>query len=375
MTSIGAPVALSPPQREPAIAPRLGPALSTPDNALNFLRLVLALLVILSHTPAISGARGWPAWMDDLGPWAVHGFFLISGYLVAGSRLRSSWWSYSLRRLARIFPAYWVQLLFVALLAAPLATLLGPSTWSPAAAVAYIRENASTFGLQYTLEGTEFPHFDAWNGSAWTLSYELLAYLGCLAVFALPLARRHPAVVSGLVYLGATALTALGEGPLDISTNHYLELGRLASCFAAGMLLHALRGRIPVRWPLVAIAGLLCAVLYVLPSFSHLAQLPWGYALLGIASLLPVRIGAVTDLSYGVYIYAFPVQQLLAMAGVQRCGALTHLLLATLITLLLARLSWSLVELPAMNGAKALVSAVRSRRTMTSAPDSLCRLR
>ena len=63
-------------------------ALGSRDNALNLVRLVLAGLVIVCHTWMVGGFAG-PAFVGALGPWAVYGFFAMSGYLIAGSRLRN----------------------------------------------------------------------------------------------------------------------------------------------------------------------------------------------------------------------------------------------------------------------------------------------
>lgn len=324
------------------------------DNALNALRLVLALLVIVGHTLPIADTA-WPAWMGQLGSWSVAGFFVISGYLILGSRLRSSWWTYSIRRAARIFPGYWVQLLVVALVLAPLATLISPSTWTIQGAGQYIAANASTFGLQYSLDGTVFPHFDAWNGSAWTLMYELMAYIGCLAVFSIPWCRRHAIVTSAaaLVILGGFTIVAPYA---DITTNLYLNTAYLGSYFAAGMLAHALRDHIPVRWPLIGASTAAAIVLLALPGGDGFAQIPIAYALLAAGVALPVRIGSTNDISYGVYIYAFPVQQMVAMLGAS--GAL-HLLASTAITVVLAIGSWHLVERPANRGAGHLIARIR----------------
>jgi peptidoglycan/LPS O-acetylase OafA/YrhL len=52
------------------------------------------------------------------------------------------------------------------------------------------------------------------------------------------------------------------------------------------------------------------------------------------------------DLSYGTYIYAFPIQQLLAIAGVGFVGALGFSIIAAGLTLIVATVSWFLVEKP-----------------------------
>lgn len=108
----------------------LSTTLESRDNPLNFIRLVLASLVIIGHVPPVMGVPTIPL-IHELGNWAVNGFFVITGFLIAGSRARSRWWPYLWRRALRIFPAYWVALIVVAFLAAPLVAALVPGRpWS-----------------------------------------------------------------------------------------------------------------------------------------------------------------------------------------------------------------------------------------------------
>ena len=257
--------------------------------------------------------------------------------------------------MARIFPGYWVQLLVVALILAPIATLISPSVWTVQSAGQYIVANLSTFGLQYLFDGTVFPHFDAWNGSAWTLMYELMAYAGCLAVFSVPWCRHHVITTSAsaLVALGGFTIVAPFAG---VTTNLYLNTAYLGSYFAAGMLAYALRDRIPVRWLLIGISTVAAVVLLAIPGGDGFAQIPIAYALLAAGVALPTRVGSTNDISYGVYIYAFPVQQIVAMLG---AGELLHLVVSITITLVLAVGSWHWVERPANVGAGRFIARIR----------------
>lgn len=336
--------------------------LGSPDNALNFVRLLLALLVLLSHTAPIAGER-WPSWIAGFGGWAVAGFFVISGYLIAGSRVRSAWWSYSIRRIARIFPAYWVQLLLVTLLFAPLATTLTESTWSLRSAMSYLSENWSTFDLVWAFDGTAFPHYDAWNGSAWTLQYELLAYMGCLILFSIPWCRRHMVTVGAVVLVSATG-ALLARDALDITTNFFINSMRLGSFFAAGILAYGLRKQlVAARWG-IAVAAALTVGLFLLPDGLDVAQLPLAYLVLASGATIPVRIGSVNDLSYGVYIFAFPIQQLVAMLGIR---GWVHFGVAAAATLAVAWLSWNYLERPSMDLARRLIGALRRTPTRSAA--------
>lgn len=65
-----------------------GDALSGRDNALNALRLLLAVVVLVWHSFVVLGRDADGALASMGATWAVNGFFAVSGYLICGSRLR-----------------------------------------------------------------------------------------------------------------------------------------------------------------------------------------------------------------------------------------------------------------------------------------------
>lgn len=334
-------------------APRgtIGNALSGRDNALNFVRLVLASAVIVGHTWPLGGF-GSSAWEGISGA-AVNGFFAISGYLIAGSRVRLSFLGYLWRRTLRIMPAFWVCLALTAFVFAPLTAAFNGERWVPGSALSYLTENAllriGQWGIDDTLQSV--PYAGVWNGSLWTLMFEFAAYLVAGAVLSVALVRRHRAV--GLFFLLAAVLVilALARGPLAITTNLYLNGLRLAAFFVAGMALWSVAKKLPsTAWLGVPAIALVLATSQ-LPDVAYqvTSTLPMAYAVLWLGSALPVRLGVTNDLSYGIYIYAFPVQQMLAVVGAPAAlGFWGYAVAAWLLTVPLAAASWWLVEKPAM---------------------------
>lgn len=92
-------------------------------NSLNALRLVFALIVVISHVPLVRGARAIYVGDLEIGGWAVAGFFAISGWLVTQSRMRLSFGNFLWRRCLRIFPGFWICLIATAFIAAPIAAV------------------------------------------------------------------------------------------------------------------------------------------------------------------------------------------------------------------------------------------------------------
>ncbi|WP_423446119.1 acyltransferase [Kocuria sp. KSNUG] len=329
----------------------LGHALAGHDNALNLVRLFLAALVVFGHSSPLGGfpSHNW----HDFSGTAVNGFFAISGYLIAGSRVRTSLQGFLWRRALRIYPGFWVALITTAFIVAPLAALIGGETWVPQSAVGYVVNNATLYIRQWHIEEllTSVPYPGAWNGSLWTLWFEGMAYLMAGVLLSFSLVRRRPLPFLAGLLLVVLVLQVLAPGALDISTGRYLQALRLAGFFLAGMTLWAARDRVPARWWLGVPACLAVIALQWTPApwSWALTALPIAYATLWLGAALPTRMGSRTDLSYGTYIYAFPFQQLLAVLGAHTVlGYWGYSIASLLCALAAAWVSWTVVEKPAM---------------------------
>ncbi len=120
--------------------------------------------------------------------------------------------------------------------------------------------------------------------------------------------------------------------------------------FLAGALLYQFRNVIPARWSLVGVSVIIVLAASLLPNYRLVAAIPLAYAIIVSGALIhDKRLRLRTDLSYGVYIYAFPVQQLLVICGLGIMNPIVFAIIAAIATLPLAALSWILVEKPAMS--------------------------
>jgi peptidoglycan/LPS O-acetylase OafA/YrhL len=348
--------------RPVGFAQTLGEAFDPRNNSLNFLRVVLAVAVIVSHAWPVGGWGPDPRFGDSgVGHWAVAGFFAISGYLVTGSRMGLDLRNYLLRRAARILPGFWACLAFTAFVVAPITGWLTGRLYTVSGAISYVFANATLVILQPGIDGTVrgLPHPDVWNDSLWTLKWEFLAYIAVGVAMAVPVLRRRttPFLVAFLTLTAAHAvLWAWGAGPEIVSS--ILWLG---TAFASGVVVYVYRDRV-VMHPAAAVAAVLALVGCGLTSTVDVfGQLPTAYLMMYLATALPLqRAFRVNDISYGMYIYAFVVQQCLQMAGAARLGVTAFVLLSIVATVPLAYASWFLVEKPA----KSVVGGTARRRSV-----------
>ena len=280
-------------------------------NNFDALRLIGAFLVLISHQFALSG-RPEPKFLGDssFGHLGVLIFFSISGYLVTSSWLKDPHIArFIARRALRLVPALCASI---------------PLTLAVIAAL----------GL------TGFPgnprHLT--NGSLWTIPYEV----GCYALLLVAgVATRRPSIAFALGIFGYFVLSGLQSGK-----NFLAYFGLI---FAAGGILRAypyLCRPLPILLSLVAGYALIrvdqtkLALAFVVPSLT---------IAIGLESWRGLRdISRIGDLSYGIYIYAWPVQQIgVALMG-QRTPYLALLSITVLATLALAAASWHLVEKKAL---------------------------
>lgn len=324
----------------------LSTALSTRHNSLNFVRLVLAASVIFGHSWSIGGfSQTAFAWLGD---WAVCGFFAISGYLIAGSRMRLPFWTFTLHRSLRIYPAFWVCIVLVAFVAAPLSTLFSGERYELTSGLAYVWKNFTLWVFQYgideTLTAVPFP--GTWNAPLWTLKYEFAAYMLAALLLTTDWARRHAlVVVASLFTLVAAASVVMSTS--GISNDFALNGSRLGSFFLAGMVIYFLADRIQLKLSYFGAAVVVFGALVAI-GWQGAAQLPFAFLVLWLGARLPIRVGVKNDISYGVYIWAWPVQQYLALLGTEWLGPWGSAIVATMLTIPLAWVSWKLIESPAM---------------------------
>lgn len=314
-------------------------------NGLNFIRLALALGVIFWHSVPLTGhsVEFHPVRQLVSEVW-VDGFFAISGFLIVSSWMRDPHVGRYLRaRMLRILPAFWVCLIVTAFVIVPVATgVIGADN------IAYVVRNSALWMFQFDIEGTpaNVPYAGVWNGSIWTLAWEFACYLLVLLLGASGALRIRATLWS------AFALCVVGSAVvgLGISNNWFLATGsRFGIMFLAGALVWQYRDRIPVTALTISVSAAATIVSLFLSDYRLVAALPLAFLLLTAGAVLKSpRLRLRNDISYGVYIYAFPIQQVLALAGAWQLGVLPFALLAVVATIPMATLSWFAVERPAL---------------------------
>ncbi|MGY5318320.1 acyltransferase family protein [Neomicrococcus lactis] len=341
----------------------MGDALSDRQNTLNFVRLVLASLVILGHAWPLTGSESHPS-LEFLSGIAVEGFFVISGYLIAASRMNSSFVSFVWKRILRIMPAFWTVLVVIAVIFGPIASLLDGSNYNWRSAMDFVVRNFFLMMYQWGIDGSveNVPYPNVWNGSLWTLSYEFLAYLAIGLLLTFKLVRRKSIYFLPIIFLMSVIAWWLFRGPLAVSTNFYLNGARLGSYFLAGSAYFAIRKYLPVSRIWLFVSLIIYVLLYFVGLNNYLGQIFLGYVLLVLGAFKWTKIATKNDISYGVYIYAFPVQQILVLAGTAQFGIAVNVILTFVITVGFAWLSWTLIERPSL-GLKGIPQRLLDRST------------
>ncbi|MFI2753066.1 acyltransferase family protein [Cellulomonas sp. P22] len=342
-----------------------GEQLNPRRNSLNLIRLILALAVLYHHSWPLGGFEGHPQIGGVvLGGWAVYGFFCLSGYLITASRLSHPLGEYLIHRAARILPAFWVCLGLTVAVFAPVAylhdhgTLNGYLTGPGVTPLNHVLLNSTlqinAYGIGETLSANPYP--TAWNGSLWTLYYEFICYLAVGALAISPLFRRSlvPALAS---FFASVLLVANIETVLPYLQNNpdVRNILTLIPFFLGGSVIQMARSRLPLHWLGAALSAICTAALLELSSEwgLQLAAPLITYVLLWIGKSVPSpSVIRRHDVSYGVYIYAFPIQQLLASFGAHRHGVIAYTALSVVLTAPFAAASWILVERPVMRRAR-----------------------
>jgi len=330
-------------------------------NHFTLMRLAAAYAVLFAHSYALStGHAGrdpitkliYSWWGQGAGSVAVVTFFVISGFLISASYLhRDNIFGFLEARILRIFPALFIAVLLCVFVVGAWVTSLSldnyfsnRGTWS------FVWNNITLLGgVQFKLPGVflENPWAGGVNGSLWTLPIELYMYCMVMLVGLLGILKQR-ALFNLFAIVFCMALFVLQQEWLlidGIPAKH----ASLMMAYIAGVFFYVNRAFIPLNMPTFLFVMVSLFLLHETVVWPVVQVFGFAYIVLFLALHPQVRLPNIDkwgDYSYGLYIYAFPVQQL--VAKYITTSPIEMLFYSTLITFPLAVLSWKYVEKPAL---------------------------
>jgi peptidoglycan/LPS O-acetylase OafA/YrhL len=326
-------------------------------NNFTMIRFVLASLVLFGHSFPIVGQGSDPISVSFLfprtwlGQFAVALFFAISGFLIAKSATDSNLRDFLIKRFFRIMPALYFFLLISLFVIGPILNYGSIFEYSTA--------SFNQIGWWTLLRPWEWnipnafmenPLPNSTNGSLWTIPLEILAYalMGLFLLLGLFGSR------------GITNLTLIIFGFANLNFHSYLPGFNFAdraiepmTYFVIGALFYVNREKIQISW-LGALLSAFFAVFFFTSSMSGVAVAIFCvYLLLVLTYKAPwINLDKLGDFSYGIYVWAWPVQQLVYSPGQ---SPYFNAAAAFAISLVCAVISWRLVERPSINLGRKLI--------------------
>lgn len=350
----------------PTIAERM--TLVERPSGFDYLRLYLSVSIVAWHTIAISYGHAveqplWTSWWRPLPFFLVPSFFALSGFLVAGSLERNTIPAFLTLRILRIFPALTVEVLVSALLIGTFVTTLPLSAYFHHGD--FWRYFLNMVGdIHYVLPGvfTDQPSPYV-NLQLWTVPYELDCY-AVITLLAVATLTRRPNLLFLAVMAGTLAYVVK---PFIVTTAirvDALQGKPLTICFLFGVTIYFLRSKIPYHVGLFAMAVAAYLATCYFPKIAILAALPVAYITVFIGMLNPTRNLLIrgANYSYGIYLYGYPVQQLVSYLFPTHRNPLFNFAVSLPLIVVLAMASWELIESPVLDRRKAVLALIPSMR-------------
>lgn len=332
------------------------------DNNFAFIHIMAATLVVLGHQYTLLGSVPPTLLGIDLNGLGVKILFLVSGYLVSASYLRSgSALHYVKRRLSRLYPPLFVCLI-VTVVVLRLVTTTPENYWR--GAVRYVLNNLE-MRPKYDLNGvfTDNPYPVGVNGSLWTIPIEMACYL-----LLIPLMEIYKLLLSHSRKLGQTFVIAICAAVSAAEGLHHYYSYDVVSVFwnvdwVSGLLLCSFfwTGVMFQLLDLKRICNLQAAAvitaIYLCFSSDLYLLMPYviGYLVISFALADKPLFSRLIkrDVCYGLYLYAFPVQQLMIWLIYVKNGAHASVFLmfalSLCITWILAEINYYCLERPKLH--------------------------
>ncbi|WP_141501871.1 acyltransferase family protein [Paenibacillus luteus] len=327
----------------------IGDCFNSRENNFDLIRLFAAILVVFSHSyPLTLGSNASEPFIkltngqETFGGLGVSIFFIISGFLITYSFERcANVYEYFRNRILRIYPALIVLILFTVFILGPILTTIGGKAYFSNPATLRYLESFMLVNMQYSLPAVfeNNPYPNAVNGSLWTLWYEFFFYIVVAVLGSLKMLKK---VV--IVPLFLLVLFVAYKIDSTVAVFQYFELFKY---FSMGMIVYLFRDDIKLN----RYAALLSGIALTLLAWSGYYKL--GFILCGTYIIFYLGFGVKKvikkfqekgDFSYGMYIYAFPIQQIVSLLLIDHITPFYNFVIATPITLAISIFSWYQIE-------------------------------
>jgi peptidoglycan/LPS O-acetylase OafA/YrhL len=337
------------------------------SNAFDFLRLFFAIVVVVYHSTLYFNGLLYPAWAyfpisgwkyneTHIGEIAVHGFFVISGFLITASMLRSATiQEFFYKRLVRLFPGFIVALFISAFIFAPAIGVISGKIDLGNLKEMLIQSFTYFFrNMFFETPITGIPLVHQWelNGSLWTLLVDFRTYTAVAILSAIGWLQRRNLILIGAIIANFSYFVLTKN--LDLRNGfdrifYDFRIFSLIMYFFVGTVFYLYMDKI--KWTLslfaASILGIIVGVYFDIGALMF--PVCGGYFVLFLSQVLPIKdlSKKIGDYSYGVYIYSTPIQLFttytLTATGLT-IGLFTYNIVTIVLSIIAGFLSWNLVE-------------------------------
>jgi peptidoglycan/LPS O-acetylase OafA/YrhL len=337
------------------------------SNGFDYLRILLAISIIAWHSVSVSYGADFEAKymipIRSLVLFLVPSFFALSGYLVAGSLFRTDHLpTFLTLRALRIFPALCCEVVISAMIIGPALTSLPLADYF--SSHQFSKYFLNIFGyIQYYLPGVfQNNHYAAVNNQLWTIPFELECYIAIGLLYILTLHRR-PRLFLGVLFLCTIALTA-HRVMISSEDLTFKPSGRFAvAAFLWGVLAFCLRDKIIHNGYLFVLALLTAwfSLFWREGEFFAAPAIAYMTIYIGLCDFKKTFILRAGDVSYGIYLYGFAIQQAVyQLTPAHYRSWAENFIVSLAIALFVGYLSWTYVESKVLNKKKAAIKFIRS---------------
>ena len=335
------------------------------ENRFDFIRIIAAWLVIYGHCYALTGSKEIELIskylkFDTAGGLAVGIFFSISGFLVFKSLENSaSLKIFILKRLLRVYPALILSVFLSIYFYGLICTNLSAQEYLSNELTFLYIQNITGFNIRYELPGVfENNHMKSVNGSLWSITMELKFYLllGLISIL-----YFNIRIKLWIIFIILSFLLILRpiEKASDLTLEFFglsYEYNKFALMFTVGCLLSSYEKNVNFKYfKYIGLIAIMIALFIINFEINKSTFLIYHYLLpiiiiwIGLYfSFLPSIPHKIGDISYGLYLYSFTIQQFLIYFEMSN-NLLNFILLSTFLSIVVSLISWRFVEKPFLN--------------------------